>query len=234
MKQDDIKIEDWARILFGQVPPEFYAELVIRAFVVYAILTLSMRLMGTRMSGQVSRLDMAAMVSLASAIGVPMLSPYNGMLPAFIIACIVVAISRLVAKWSYNNQQFEQLTQGDVDILVEESVIQQAIMKKTRISRERLFAQLRSEKLSHLGKVKRVYLEAGGTFSIIENDKEIPGLMILPEWDEDFKKDTLKETDTVVCRNCGGKKPDNAPANGSTKCPECSACDWTKAVLEKQ
>src|SRR5690349_17283173 len=152
MGQDEIKVNDWARILFGQVPAEFYIELVIRAFVVYALLMVCMRLMGTRMSGQISRLDMAAMVSLASAIGVPMLSPYNGMLPAFIIAFVVVAVSKLVALWSYKNQHFEQITQDDVDVLVENAVLQRKIMDKTRISRERLFAELRSSNITHLGK----------------------------------------------------------------------------------
>jgi len=234
MKSDEIKLGDWARILFGQVPPEFYAELVIRAFLVYALLMVSMRLMGTRMSGQLSRLDLAAMVALASAIGVPILSPSNGLLPAFIIAFIVVVISRIIAKLSFKSQHFEQVTQDDIDVLVEESVMQPEILKRTRISRERLFAQLRSEKVMHLGKVKRVYLEAGGNFSIVENEEPKPGLMVLPEWDEDFIHDKLKETDVVVCRNCGEKKPADAPANKATTCPHCGDADWTKAVMEKE
>jgi len=234
MKSDEIKLSDWMRILFGQVPPEFYAELVIRVCLIYALLMLSMRLMGTRMSGQISRLDLAAMVALASAIGVSILSPSNGILPAFIIAFIIVIISRIIAKLSFKNQHFEQVTQDDIDVLVEESVMQPEILKRTRVSRERLFAQLRSEKIAHLGKVKRLYLEAGGDFSIVENEDPKPGLMVLPEWDKDFIHSQLKETDVIVCRNCGEKKPDKAPANKTTKCPHCGDADWTKAVMEKE
>src|SRR5690349_245760 len=103
MQPDEIRLSDWMRILFGQVPPVFYAEIAIRAFIVYALLMICMRLMGTRMSGQVSRLDMASTVALASAIGVPILSPSNGLVPAFIIAFIVVAFSRIIAKLSIKN-----------------------------------------------------------------------------------------------------------------------------------
>jgi uncharacterized membrane protein YcaP (DUF421 family) len=234
MKSDEIKLSDWMRILFGQVPPEFYAELIIRVILIYALLMISMRLMGTRMSGQLSRLDLAAMVALASAIGVSILSPSNGILPAFIIAFIIVIISRIIAKLSFKNQHFEQVTQDDIDVLVEESVMQPEILKRTRITRERLFAQLRSEKVPHLGKVKRVYLEAGGNFSIVENDEPKPGLMVLPEWDDEFIHDKLKETDTIVCRSCGEKKPDKVPADKSTKCPHCGDTDWTRAVMEKE
>src|SRR3954471_17438353 len=128
MKPDEIKLSDWTRIFFGQVPPEFYIELVIRTFFIYALLMVSMRLMGNRMSGQLSRLDLAAMVALASAIGVPILSPSNGILPAFIIAFIVVGISRVIAKLSFKNQHIEEVTQDDIDVLIEESVMQPEIL----------------------------------------------------------------------------------------------------------
>src|ERR1700712_2197316 len=97
MKPDEIKLSDWKRILFGQVPPEFYIELVIRGLLVYLLLMVAMRLLGKRMSGQVSRLEMIALVSLASAVGVPLLSPMNGILPAVIIAIIIVGVVRLIS-----------------------------------------------------------------------------------------------------------------------------------------
>jgi len=233
MKTDEIKLSDWMRILFGAAPPVFFVELIVRAFLVYALVMVSMRFLGKRMSTQVSRLELAAMVAMASAIGVPMLSPINGILPPFIIAVVVVVITRLIAKLSFKNQHLEQLTQGDIDTLVEESVMKRDIMIRTRISRERLLAQLRSQNLSHLGKVKRVYLEANGSFTIVENEDAKPGLLSLPEWDTDFINDRLRVTDVMVCRNCGERKPDNAPANKSTKCPNCGDRDWTNAVIDK-
>src|SRR3712207_6549704 len=123
MKPEEIKLNDWARILFGEVPPEFYIELVIRAALVYLLLMLCMRLLGKRMSTQMSRLELAAMVSLASAIGVPMLDPGRGILPAYIFGFVIVVITRLIARKSVKDQHFEQVTQDDVDLLVEDSVM---------------------------------------------------------------------------------------------------------------
>jgi hypothetical protein len=78
MKPEDIKLNNWARIFLGDVPPAFYLELVIRAFLIYFLLMLSMRLMGKQMSTQMSHLEMAAIVALASAVGVPMLAADGG------------------------------------------------------------------------------------------------------------------------------------------------------------
>src|ERR1700712_3170595 len=186
MKPEEIKLTDWSRILLGPVPPEFYVELIIRGCLVYALLMISMRFLGKRMSSQISRLELAALVSLASAIGVPLLSPMNGVLPAFIIAFIIVGFTRLISYISTKSQKFESATQGDLDMLVEDGVMKLDIMKRVRITRERLFAQLRSENLNHLGKVKRVYMEANGTFTLVPNEEKQAGLLVLPDWDEGF------------------------------------------------
>jgi uncharacterized membrane protein YcaP (DUF421 family) len=234
MKPEEIKFGDWVRILFGQVPPQFYLELIIRAFLVYLLLVVSMRLLGKRMSTQMSRTELTAMVALASAIGVPMLAFDRGILPAYIIAAIIIVINKLIAAKSYKDQNFERFSQGDIDMLVEDSVLNFAMMKRVRVSRERLFAQLRSENIDHLGKVKRVYMETNGSFSVVENEEPRPGLMVLPAWDKDFADRKLTKTNITICSNCGFEKPARLAAlNGHAKCVNCGASDWTSAMEEK-
>jgi uncharacterized membrane protein YcaP (DUF421 family) len=192
-----------------------------------------MRLLGKRMSTQMSRLELCALVSLAASIGVPMLSTDRGILPAIIIAVVVIGITRLVSKLSYKSENFEQLTQGDIDILIEDGVMNYDVMKKTRISRERLFSQLRSENVDHIGEVKRLYIESNGSFSMIENENPKPGLMVLPEWDKEFIDEKLKTTDITICKNCGVEKPSHLKhLNGEAKCENCGEKEWTKAVTE--
>ncbi|GAB3172194.1 hypothetical protein GCM10027291_26550 [Telluribacter humicola] len=177
----------------GEVPAVFYIEIVIRTFLVYILLMVCMRALGKRMSKQISRLEMSAMVALASAIGVPILVADRGMLPAFICAAVVVGITRLIAKYSLHHQHFEQITQGVIDILVDESVMNIDSMEKVLISRERLFTELRSKNLPHLGYLKRMYLEADGNFSTIMHDKPVPGLVALPFWDKEFINEKLNQ-----------------------------------------
>src|SRR4051812_44835391 len=97
MKPEDIHLNDWQRIFLGDVPGGFYPEVVLRIAVIYLILMVSMRLMGKRMASQLSRNEMVAMVSLAAAIGIPLQAPDRGILPAFIIAFVVIIIQQIVA-----------------------------------------------------------------------------------------------------------------------------------------
>jgi uncharacterized membrane protein YcaP (DUF421 family) len=150
MKPEEIPINDWQRIFIGNVPAAFYGEVVLRVAIIYLLLMVSMRLIGKRMASQLGRNEMVAMVSLAAAIGVPLQSPDRGILAAVVIAVIVVSVQQLIAKLSTKSQKLEKFTQGDITPLVEDAHLNIGNMRKTGITRERAFAQLRSKGVPQL------------------------------------------------------------------------------------
>jgi uncharacterized membrane protein YcaP (DUF421 family) len=228
MKKEDIHFGDWQRMFIGDVPGGFYWEVVLRITVVYIILMVSMRLMGKRMASQLSRNEMIAMVSLAAAIGVPLQTPDRGILAAVVIAFVVVSIQQLVAWLATRNQFLESVTQGDLTILVSDGYFQLKAMKQNGITRERAFAQLRSRGIRQLGEVKRLYFEAGGSFSFIPAEEVQPGLCVLPEEDMKFITRVCERTQKVVCKTCG------KPLNGnevSQKCNNCHSSARVSAVI---
>lgn len=228
MKSADIHISDWHRILVGDVPGSFYIELCIRALVVYLLLMVCMRLMGKRMSSQLGRNELAAMVSLAAAIGVPLQAPDRGLLPAVVIGIVVVFTERWIASKTFQNQTFEKFSQGNVDMLIKDAVIDLKTMKKVGLSRERLVSQLRGLGINHLGKVERLYMEANGSFTLIEQKEPGPGLSIIPHWDEDYQERFDKSREIMACQRCGLTQKD--PFDHKSTCPNCGDCTWTNAV----
>lgn len=229
MEAYEIKIDDLHRIIFGDVNWEFYLEVIVRSIIIYLILIVSMRLIGQRMASQLSRIEMAAMVSLAAAIGVPLQTAERGLLPAMVIAIVVVCIARIVSFYSARNEKFENLSQDRLNILVEDSVLNIQLMMKTRITRELLFAQLRSEGITNLGAVKRVYFEANGTFSLIRNTDQLPGFCILPDWDQEFIQE-LEKVEEKFCVHCGKNKE---PDEKNLECQNCGQEDYLKGVYDK-
>ena len=87
-------------------------------------------------------------------------------------------------------------------------------------------AQLRSKSVKHLGMVKRLYLEASGSFTLIREEKGKPGLNILPELDVNFHHRLKRSTDVEVCKKCGSTKSRNDPG----LCGNCGNNTWEKAV----
>lgn len=224
MDKFSIHLNDFMRILQGEVPWEFYIELILRAFFVYLVLLGGFRLMGKRMSGRLTRNELAAVASLAAAIGIPLQQPDRGLLPGLIVACVVVVVQQMVAYFASKHERFERATQGSISALVIEGVLQQNEMKNCRMSRERIFSQLRMHSIIHLGQVKRLYLEASGSFTFIKQPQPASGLCILPLTDRAFI-DEQPADNKEVCSYCGNSRKEN-----DQSCSECHHHEWVKAV----
>jgi uncharacterized membrane protein YcaP (DUF421 family) len=137
-------------------------------------------------------------------------------------------LHRLVTRWAARRPTAEHLLQGNVTTVVVDGVLQLPIMERVVLSRERLFAQLRSESLEHLGQVRRLYMEANGTFSLVEEDEPKPGLSVIPGWDEGFREIQPVAAGKFACLACG--EVIDAPQKPAQECPHCHAHDWQPAV----
>jgi uncharacterized membrane protein YcaP (DUF421 family) len=212
----------------GETPWSFLLEASIRMVVLYLILLSGLRLMGKRMAGQLSRTEQAALVSMAAAVGLPILSPDRGLVAPLVIAGIVVLMQRLVVHWAARRPRVEHLLQANVSTLVADGVLQLPAMEHAVLSQERVFAQLRGESLEHLGQVRRLYMEANGTFSLVEEKDAPPGLSLVPGWDEEFRQLQPVAAGKFACGNCGQVLDASAPP--ATTCPQCQAHHWEPAV----
>lgn len=224
-----IHLTDAGRILLGRVPVTFLIEAMIRIGVLYALLIVAMRLMGKRMSSQITRNELAALVSLAAATGPVVQSPERGLLPPFVIALVLLGVQRAVAVGTFRSARFEQATQGDIAILVRNGEVDLEALRKVVLSRERLFAHLRAHQILNLGRVERVYLEAGGTFSFRTFEDERPGLSLIPSWDTDFVAEQRRAEGQVACASCGHL--DTHPASEARRCDHCDHVAWEPAIL---
>lgn len=221
-------LTDYLRILMGETPWSFLLEASIRMVVLYLILLSGLRLMGKRMAGQLSRTEQAALVSMAGAVGLPILSPDRGLLAPLLIGGTVVLMQRLVVHWAARRPRVEHLLQAHVRTLVADGVLHLPELEHAVLSQERLFAQLRGESLEHLGQVRRLYMEANGTFSLVKEDEPCPGLSLVPGWDADFRQLQPAAAGQFACLRCGQVQA--APAPPATACPACAACTWEPAV----
>lgn len=228
MKPEEIKLGDWQRILIGDVPGTFYLEVIFRVALLYLLLILSMRLMGKRMASQLNRTEMISMASLAASIGIPILSPDRGVLPALISATVIVASERIISRLAVKSETFEGLVHGKMNIMVQDGVMRLADMQITTVTRERVLSQLRSSGLSQMGAVKFLLMESDGKFTLIKNPNPKPGLSVLPQWDKSYNDKLKKAPDVAACKNCGHTEP--TPIDNSIACPNCADQNWVPAV----
>jgi uncharacterized membrane protein YcaP (DUF421 family) len=193
----------------------------------YLVLLLAMRVMGRRMSSQLNRNELLALVSLAAAIGPALQDPQRGLLPPLLIAVWVAASQRAIAWWTFRSRRFDELANGETEVLLVAGHVDLKALRRSTISRERLFAELRSQGILQLGAVDRVYLEANGAFSMLRAPQAKPGLAIVPDWDPELANELDYDPAWRACDRCGTT---TRSERTTSSCAVCKAHAWKPAA----
>jgi uncharacterized membrane protein YcaP (DUF421 family) len=228
MKKEEIQPFDWQRILFGQMPAEFIIEVLFRTVVIYLILLVVLRLLGKRTDGQLTIMEFGVMVTFGAIVAVPMQMAERGILLGVVALLCILAFERGLNWLAVKNNKVEETVQGKLSILVKDGVLQLNEMHRVGMSKQNLFASLRTKEIFNLGKVKRVYFEACGIINIYKDEGGRPGLAILPANEIEFMERTLDMEDSkVACANCGYVVDASAHISD---CDNCHENNWMKAV----
>src|SRR4051812_36199354 len=107
MKKEEIKLDDLKRILIGNAPTEFLLETFIRTLFIFLFFLVIMRLLGKRMTGQLTILEFSVVITLGAIIAPVMQLPDRGLLQgAFLLLCILCFHSGLTS-WGVKSQKVE-------------------------------------------------------------------------------------------------------------------------------
>jgi uncharacterized membrane protein YcaP (DUF421 family) len=155
------------RLLISDTSWLFLLEILYRAAVVYIVLLVAMRVMGKRMAAQLGIGKLAVVLMLGAAISAPIQMPTQGLLPAIVILGTVAALQRAVSVWSFHRKKIELGIHGDVRTIVLDGRLVLDALRQTKLSRDMVLSQRRSQRVWQLGELRRVYLEPAGGFSII-------------------------------------------------------------------
>ncbi|QJW89538.1 DUF421 domain-containing protein [Spirosoma taeanense] len=228
MKKEEIRLDDWERILFGMAPPEFLFETLIRSLIIYFFLLVVLRLLGKRMTGQLTLTEMAVMVTIGAVISPSFQAPDRGIAMGILAMLCTLLFQRGTTLLAFDNNKIEQLTQGETNMLIKDGILQLVALTASRISRQELFARLRGKNIYKVSKVKRLYMEASGIFSIYLDETDKPGLSTLPPNDEEIRQIEQVAPDTLACTSCGNT---TKIVQEQQPCSVCNQIAWTTAVL---
>lgn len=230
MKKEEIHFGDLKRWLFGQTPPSFMYEVCIRTVLIYLVLILVVRLMGKRMTGQITLTELAVMVTLGAIVSPVMQLPDRGIAYGVIGLLTALFFQRGFNWLGFKSKKLEEVTQGSMSLLVKDGELNLDEIEKISLTKQQIYAMLREKKVMNLGKVERAYLEACGIFNVYITNESKPGLLTLPSGDKEIQDlggkslpDGLK-----ACCNCGHVQHIK---NGDDACEFCRATEWSTAYL---
>jgi uncharacterized membrane protein YcaP (DUF421 family) len=229
MKKEEIHLGDIKRILFGQVPPEFMIEVAIRTILIFLILLLVVRLMGKRMTAQMTITELTVMISLGAIVSPVMQLPDRGLVFGIVGLTVALVFQRGLNYLAVKNEKVEHISQGVMSPLIKDGVLVLEELEKAKITKQEVYAMLREKKIQNLGKVKRAYLEACGIFSVYETEENKPGLPVTPSTDPAIRVLQKEVSDHIMaCSTCGHVQKN---ITRKAACEVCNSHEWTKAYL---
>lgn len=138
-----------------------------RAFFIYIIVLLVMRLMGKREVGKLSTFDLVVAIMIAEIAVFPMeelQKPlYLGLIPMFVLVTAEMSIS----YFCLHSKLLRRLVDGYPSVLISKGEIMEKEMRKQRYNLNDLMGQLRKKNVFDVADVEHAVLETSGELSVM-------------------------------------------------------------------
>lgn len=223
----------WKELLLGGEDWNFLPETVLRTFIMFIVIMVSLRILGKRGVKQLSVFELVVIIGLGSAAGDPMFYKDVGILPAIIVFTMIVGLYSTLTYFIGKSNKFETLVEGKSVYLIKHGKFSVENFKKEPLGEYEFFAELRGHGVSQLGQVEEAIIESSGIISIFFfRDEEVKfGLPIMPG---SLDKATFKiyKPDIYSCTFCGNTE-ELKPASNHT-CKVCKRNKWVKSSNKKR
>lgn len=234
-KPADFQPLDPKRMFLGDETPLFLVEIALRTAVIFLFTLVLLRLIGKRGIAQHSLFEVTIIIGLGSAVGDPMFQADVPLVHSMLVLTIIVLLYRGFLSLLRRSELFERFVEGTPTCLVSDGRVDRDALSKERLANEELYEVLRASGITHLGEVKRAYIEQSGKVSVFAfpPNEVRPGLPIEPPWDlvpESAIEAGREEVDPglYACRCCGEMiRP--AVRRPLPRCERCREGQWVVA-----
>lgn len=140
---------------------------IFRTVILYLLITVGLRVMGKRQVGELEPTELVMDLLIADLASVPMqdlsLPLWAGVFPIFTLLLLTMLLSAL----SYKSIRFRSLLWGRPSIILENGKLNQAEMRKNRLTLDEFTEELRLKGITDISSIKYAILETNGQLSIL-------------------------------------------------------------------
>lgn len=139
----------------------------IRTIVLFAAVTVVMRIMGKRQVGEMQPYELVIAVLIAELAAIPMedtdIPLVNGIIPIIVLLAIQIALSEI----GLFSEKARKLICGTPSILISKGEIMEKELRKLRVNLNDLLEQLRKKNFPNVKDIDYAILETNGQLSVI-------------------------------------------------------------------
>ena len=175
--------------------------ILMRTIIVYALLSVAMKLMGKREIGELDVSDLVSALLISEIAAIPIDDPDIPLLNAIIPILFILSVEILLSYAKTRSSRLKRCVEGESVFLIYKGRLDQDAFRENRISLNEFLSEMRSQSIGDISLVEYAVLEQSGKISIIQSGKDqlshvlvIDGEFNTPEFgDNRFSKEKVEE-----------------------------------------
>jgi uncharacterized membrane protein YcaP (DUF421 family) len=143
---------------------------VLRAFAIYALVMVLMRVSGKRAVGQFTPFDLVLLILIGNAVQNGINGGDNSLTGALVMATTLIALNYAVAFVTSRSRKAERLVEGVPVVLARNGKVFERVLREQLVSDEDFHKALRQHALVDVSDIALALLETNGSISIVPRE----------------------------------------------------------------
>lgn len=158
----------------GRDPTDILVTIVLRTVLLYCFIILAIRFMGKRQIGDMQPGELVVTFLISDLAAAPILNHSDPLLEGIVPITVLVLLEWLVSKFILRSLTLRRLVDGHTAVLIRNGRIDQAMLRRLRITVDDLMELLRGQNVFDIETVAYGMLETNGDFSVLLKAEEQP------------------------------------------------------------
>ena len=147
---------------------------IIRTFIIYVILELSMKLMGKRQIGEFQLSELVTTLLLSELAALPIADPDIPLLYMVLPVSLIISLEVITSFLSVKSGRLRRFFSGKPSVLIRRGELDQQELRRLRISASELLGQLRQKGYGDISEINYAIVEDDGQLSVFPKTESRP------------------------------------------------------------
>lgn len=165
--------QQWLTDVFSYPGWQILLGIVGRTAIIYLVVVVAMRLLGTRPLGGMSAYDLVLVIVLANAVQNALVGGDNTLAGGLVSALTLLVLNFFLTMLLDRFPQLEKQLSGEPAVLITDGVVQWNTLHREGITRDELMAALREHGVATAEEVRLAVLEVDGAVSVVPREARV-------------------------------------------------------------
>lgn len=143
-------------------------SIFVRTFIIYLLLTLSMKIMGKREIGELDVGELVSTLLISEVAAIPIDDPDLPLMNAIIPILFILSLEILISYGKTKSNKLKSVMEGKASYLIYNGRIIESALTENRLTLNELLSEIRTQGIGDIHEVGYAILEQNGRISIIK------------------------------------------------------------------